>query len=437
MTKKFGFDLSGRRSMQADRAYGSPGWATQNYYLDPVSGNDDNDGRSAGSPIQTFDHYWNNILPDVVMQSHTLTMAEGVVSVSGTYAQKQLLGTASLRFQGDTTGFDFTGSGGPLSVSSGSSGVMTFSPSPGWVTNTHAGRMIYNHTKGYMAYVFRNTADTLYLYYGYSVSASDSVEWCKFKTSIDGYWDIRVIGGDPGLNAVRFNDLNLTGFSKTFFGDVEFRFDYVCSEQNLAVWGTAMGWRMPAFDFYDSCVKGRLLVQSCIFDAEYPCVTGGLQLYGCDLQSYYMDGKFLGSGYDPAIKLYRCDCLEEDGFGDIEVDPNGNDIAIDIKNCPLVRLYRDLNITNPGANGIRVQNSQLVVSHNGLSGAPTSYGVILRHGSRLRLKSFVIPTLNGGTADIYDGSGTSTWAAVQGGTPLVNTNEMTSAVLDTIALEDE
>jgi hypothetical protein len=434
--KSFNYGSLGRRGGTAGPQ--KPGRSARTYYLDYSAGDDANDGLTVGNPIKTFDHFWNNILPDVVTQQYTLNMAAGTVNMesgpnAGVFDGKQFDG-GYVNIKGDESAFDFTGSGGPITPSSGGYWTATFSPSPAWTTNEHAGKVFRDQSTDVFRYVAANTADTLYFESEFPFPTSGrTMEFCSYLTTLLGYTRFKVDGVDGRLDLRSFNITNSDYL--VLDGPVHFYLYRVRSNGYLTVNGQSRGvggtylsiWYSAFYGLRDILIySAKVTWFRCLFRSDVEVRHGDFYCYDAKT---YIDGSLL---------LDSCSSYEIEGLGELVIDGTGRSYALDIRNCPRLRLYNYgvMTLKNASVAGMRVQSSHVIINES-FDGTNTSYGMVIRQGSHVRVKSGETPTCSGGTANVYNGSATSTWAAITGGTALTNAAEQSSVVVDNISEDDD
>ena len=437
-------DASELRSLVGGPKY--PGIATRTYYLNPSTGNDSNDGLSVGSPILTLDHFWNNILPDMINQTYVLYLAAGTTPTDtgpngGYFSEKFFTVDGSVKFYGEDA-LDYTGSGGEMVVTSGDVDFSTFSPSPGWTTDEHKGKLAHDKTAGEIRQILSNTADTLNFVPHFSADTTgDTLEIATQASKIDGYTAFFVTGMG-NVTVAQIDHIGQDYFE--FYGSGLLHLSRFCSDGSLWVEGMGAGYRQCRVRFYGFSEYGPSFldnggVDHYVENAELQWDRLGfmrnwLDILHCNIQAWNMDGGVI----EGSVTLDTCELVNDYGFGGITIDAGSSySYALDIRACKRMRITGVTSLIGGSVAGMRVQSSQVIVNNSSLYGSNGSYGVLLRHGAQLRLKSGATPTVYGATAEVADNAGTSTWAAIQGGTPLVNTNEMTVATVDDIADWDD
>jgi hypothetical protein len=433
--KSFNYGSLGRRG----GAFGpqKPDRALRTYYLDYSAGDDTNDGLTVGNPIKTFDHFWNNILPDVVTQTYTLNMASGTVNMesgvnAGVFDGKAFKG-GYLTIKGDSSTFDFTGSGGPIVPSSGGYWDATFSPSPAWTTDEHVGK-IFRDSTGTFRYVAANTADTLYFESDFPFFTSGrTMEFCSYLTTLLGYTKFDVTGV-RGVIDLQYLNITDSDFLK-LAGPISYYLTYVRSNGYLDVEGQTRGYLGTYLKCNYSAFYGfrpvNILSSQVTWYRSF--CRGDVEVRHGDFYCYDAKTYIRGS-----LLLDSCSSYQIEGLGELIIDGTGKSYALDIKNCPRLRLYNYgvMTIKNASVAGIRVQSSHVIFNES-FDGTNTQYGMVIRQGSHVRVKTGATPTCSGGTADVYNGSATSTWAAINSGTALTNAAEQSSVVRDNISEDDD
>lgn len=215
--------------------YGAAVAAITNLYVDPSVGSDENSGTDPNEPLATLD--------EALKIASVSTVKTIVECVQGDYSADMLrfdvfpVGV-NVRFAGETLLSTAT-------ISGIASNVYTFSPSPGWVANSLAGKQA-KAEDGSIRTIVWNTADTLTLGNTFaSASNGQTVQVYNPTSTVTMPSGAQMFGGS-GFNYVELTNVRIPTTSTELYFNKSWRLASVAIEKSgasrLTVFMQGDGW---------------------------------------------------------------------------------------------------------------------------------------------------------------------------------------------------
>lgn len=443
------------------------------WFVDPVLGDDANDGQSWATAKKNIKHVWFECIPSIVDHWYFIVWrgdADG--DCTGTWlADKLLLDNGSVILSGEP-GYNVVS--GPFTATGGSDWHLQDTGS-GWTPTEHVGKWVMfhsganaNHVRG----IATNTADEIHFtrYLPANVLSGHTYSFVEPKSSISGYLGILAtssqysngvvlqhckleVGGNLDFYGPGFLNLfNVMGGANLWmigggddvpgYGRLILKYKIYDTTNYLARWGSMESSELNQ----GGCSFESMNIKGCIVDLSCFTVNGGfVTLDNCQIRRMGDRANNCWSsivGFSGHGLIIRGGTRTQDdrALSSLRVDGYGGAVGscILILNSPWLKIGPDVLLANVSGDAITCINTNLILStsdHGVTSGMGNSWGignwgVWARHRSCIRVRSGVTVLYTGSNGDLGLAGTSGTWAALAGGTIYTNASEALFARAD-------
>lgn len=431
---------------------------TEKYYIDESAGDNGNDGLSWATAKASLGHVWHECIPVKVDKDYIIQW-RGLLTASDAPG-----GWFTGKILGDHGRITLSGEGGGYTVLSTFNLAGTspnawevYHPGAGWTVNEHVGKWMRFNNQWipwyFVRQVLKNTADRLY----FNVALPST---CDSGYSVSFVEPLSTYSGELGFSVlasgisggIRLNNFKMTSGWLENYGSVPLTvYSVMHTGAGEGFWASGeAGVSVVKFiaDTFDpeagamrpwnlerpgSSFRGYVGIWDSLVSLDGFLIDGdGLEISRCGIQNLGSFNKGTKSriACGGGTVFYMYDCTTESPISSLEIDGKGTaSDGLIIADSRRVKLGPGFSSSNHTANGVLSVNSTVVLTDDdsGIGAVPTGsgngVGLKARH-SRIRPKSGSAPSLTGST-EIATAAGSSTWAAVEGGTPLLDANEGT------------
>lgn len=450
-------------------------------HINTATGDDANDGLTVGTAKKTLDHVWAEVIPFHVTKPYIVRIVGTTTDggpLGGYFADKWIHDAGKVVITGED---GYTSLASPVAILGNGSadGFTAVHTGAGWANDQHVGKWVRisgGTANQHVRVVIKNTSDTLY--FGLAmpeqiVSATHSFEFVEPKTTHTGFLQFSVETAIASLG-ISVQHMKISG---GFFNGVEF-----AGSGNFYI-GSVMSDGLALLESRNTGATRLLILPRTAFgttgmdrlgkDQAGCSFPGGLFLRGIELT---MTSTYLGRtmrldncGFgiinrstspisksrlsSPDANLYPCHfygCRNFEFSGaasnkpspivNLEIDASGAGATFSgmfVHHCKNLVFGDGVVVKNAVKEGVKVYNSQVILdgSSSPLDGSNGTAGLSARHGSTVRVRTGGTPTITG-AVDAATASASSTWASINGGTPLIDATEQTSIYTDSTTSDE-
>lgn len=425
------------------------------FYADGTSGDDANDGLSVGTPKKTLAAV-SALVPYEIRHNSAVHLSGvfaapdrlGIKSVIGSNLYLVIDGGSALTVIDDNTGSNYT--------ATAASTLEVTDTAASWAVDALAGywvKVLTGPAAGQIRLVRTNTADTFTTAIGFTTSPTIGATFAFYRPSTEiagtatnavdvcatgnGYLHIQRLylsGASSYINCIDCDNLFLQAIvsDSTFASNASIWLWY-----NRLVNMAGLGLRDPSTFAFEGTVQRTGISQRALTGrlmAQYANIItlGNSYIRRAQIDhtvfSCYSGTRFHGK---PLLmeNIYSSFFLYDFSYSSACLIDGSDGVGIQIKNSYFSipsTSNKDPIIQNCASHGIDLDHSSAKIEKAIAGTGNTGAGVYAHTHSALRIKSGVTPTITGTAGDLSTDGTTeaSTWAAVAGGTPVVDLVEL-------------